>query len=355
MVSVQTESTSAIGESVLRVHFTAEDLLHTRFATAPAPLMELGMALATLQRDEVLFERWRREAGAGLPRAARPLFQLVPANAAGPLFIDPISDGIDDGVDAVLSTPMGFVHRELRRVFAAGQPITPWVRALDEGDSTAWQVLGDALRAAYGAVICPSWQRVWKSFRTEIALRGRLIAEQGIQATLETLYPGTRWQGTALLFDVDSQLTVRPDGRGVTLLPSAFWTGRPMVGTHPDRSALIVYPAITPLPLVDGAPAGDPLADLLGRTRAAVLALTVERRTTGALARELGISAASVSEHTRTLRSAGLIVTERAGKAVLHSMTPLGDRLLARAGSADRRQASPPTVPTPAAATSSRR
>lgn len=43
---------------------------------------------------------------------------------------------------------------------------------------------------------------------------------------------------------------------------------------------------------------------------------------------ELGVSAATVSGHTKTLRRAGLIVTTRAGKAVLHSLTPLGGRLL---------------------------
>jgi predicted MarR family transcription regulator len=35
-----------------------------------------------------------------------------------------------------------------------------------------------------------------------------------------------------------------------------------------------------------------------------------------------------VSAHTKTLRAAGLIVATRAGKAVPHSITPLGDRLL---------------------------
>ncbi len=322
-----------MGDCVLRVQFTAEDLLRTRFAAAPAPLMELSLALATLQRGGALFDGWRREVQAALPRAARPLFELVPPSAAGPMFLDPISEGFDDGLDAVLSTPIGAVRRDLRRVFAAGQPITPWVRALDEADAAAWQMLADALGAAYEAVIGPAWPRVWKSFRAEVAYRGRLMAEQGVQAMLETLYRDSHWQGTTLHFDVDSELTVRPNGRGVTLLPSAFWTSRPLIGGHPDGSAIVIYPALTALPLVDESDVEDPLAGLLGRTRAAVLSMTVDRRTTSELARELGISAASVSEHTRTLRGAGLLVTERAGKAVLHSLTPLGDRLLAGAGS----------------------
>jgi DNA-binding transcriptional ArsR family regulator len=100
-----------------------------------------------------------------------------------------------------------------------------------------------------------------------------------------------------------------------------------MISAHPDGSAVILYPALTPLPLIDEA-AGDPVGDLLGHTRAAVLRLTRRERTTTELAAELGTSAAAVSGHTRTLREAGLIVTTRAGKAVLHSLTPLGARLL---------------------------
>ena len=335
---------------MLRVQFTAEDLLHTRFAASPAPLMELGLAFATLQRREALFDGWRAEVNAMLPRAARRLFDLLPPGGAGPLFLDPISDGLEDGIDAVLSARRGFVRHELRRICAGGQPITPWIRALDEGDPAAWQVLGEAVRGGYEAVIGPAWPRVWRSFRGEIAWRGRLMAERGVRGMLETIHPAARWQDTTLHFDVDRRLTVRPDGRGVTLMPSAFWTGRPLIDTYPDGSTLIVYPALTALPLVDESVVGDPLADLLGRTRAAVLALTTDARTTSDLARELGISAASVSEHTRTLRSAGLLVTERAGKAVLHSRTALGDHLLRAEGHAyaparPRRPEMPPASP----------
>jgi DNA-binding transcriptional ArsR family regulator len=317
---------------VLRLHFTADDLLRTRFAAAPAPLMELGLAVAALQRRDALFDSWRRAAGARLPRAARSLFQLVPPSGAGPMFLDPISDGLEDGLDTVMSASGAFVRRELRRICAGGQPITPWIRALDERDRDAWRLLGDAVRSAHGALIGPAWAPIGQSFRGEVAWRGRLIAEFGLKSALETLHPGARWRDTTLEFDVDSRLSVRPEGRGVTLLPSAFSTGRPLIDQHPDGSILIVYPALTPLPLVDLPAGDDPLAELLGRTRAAVLALAVAPRTTSELARELGISAASASEHARTLRAAGLLVTQRAGKAVLHSMTPLGDRLLAQPG-----------------------
>ena len=61
----------------------------------------------------------------------------------------------------------------------------------------------------------------------------------------------------------------------------------------PDGSTVIVYPALTPLRLIDEA-ASDPVGELLGRTRAAVLRLTGGERTTTELPAELGVSAATV-------------------------------------------------------------
>ena len=164
-----------------------------------------------------------------------------------------------------------------------------------------------------------------------MAWRGRLIAEQGLQAALTSLHPSLHWQEATLEVHVPKTASLRLNGKGVTLLPSAFWTGRPLFGVHTDGSALMVYSALSPVPLVDDESSADPLGELLGRTRAAVLALAVAQRSTGELARELGVSAASVSVHARTLRGAGLLVSERSGKSVRHSVTPLGDRLLASA------------------------
>lgn len=240
---------------MLRVHLTAEDLLRTRFASRPAPLTELVMAFATLQRRDVLFDGWRRELGGRLPRVARSLFELVPPTAAGPEFLDPVSDGFDDGLDTVLSASTLLVQSELRRVCSAGQPITPWMRALDERDADAWQQLAAAVRAGHDTVLPGSWPRVQQSFCADVAWRSRLIAEQGLHAALAGLHPRARWNGSTLELDVDSHFVSRPAGRGMTLLPSAFWTGRPMIGTHPDGSVLVVYPSLTPLPLIDG-PAG---------------------------------------------------------------------------------------------------
>ena len=102
----------------------------------------------------------------------------------------------------------------------------------------------------------------------------------------------------------------------------------PLVATSPDGSKLLVYPALTPLPLLPEPQDIDPLGTLLGRTRAHVLEALAEQRTTGELARDLGISAASASQHATALREAGLVATRREGKAAWHECTALGAELL---------------------------
>jgi DNA-binding transcriptional ArsR family regulator len=315
---------------MIRVHLTAQDLLRVKFATQPAPLIELGHSLAALQRRDPALARWRRAAATGFPAAARPLLQLIPATATGPLFLDPVSTRLDEGLDLVQRAPASLVAAELDRVSGIRRP-AQWLQLLADRDADSWRDLDRALRAAHRHLLQDSWPRVWSGFRAELSWRGRLITEHGVQAALSTLHPGVTWQGTVLQIATARELDFYPGGAGVTLLPSTLWTGRPQIGSHPDGSIVIVYPALTPLPLIDGV-ADDPVGELLGRTRAAVLRLTTYERTTTELATELGVSAATVSGHTRTLREAGLIVTARAGKAVLHSLTPLGSRLLDNAG-----------------------
>lgn len=53
---------------MLRIHLTADDLLKTRFADQPAPLVETGHAVAMLRRRNLVFGAWRSSAAARLPR-----------------------------------------------------------------------------------------------------------------------------------------------------------------------------------------------------------------------------------------------------------------------------------------------
>lgn len=306
---------------MLRIRFTAEDLLRVRIASEPAPLMELGMAIATLRRNEAVFTHWARRIR--LHRSARPLFELIPPTAGGPMFLDPVSEGFDDGLDRVLSTPRDNVGAELAR---SCRP-TPWTKGLIDRDRDAWQALERALRGAYASLIGPDWTRIRASFHADVAWRRMLLSQEGLRAALVSICPGSRWDGTTLEMNVPWESERALDGRGLTLLPSPFWTGGPRTNVHPDGSMVLVYPALTPLPLIEPQ-TGDPLGALLGQTRASVLRVLTAPRTTTELAGTVRISGASASEHARTLRRAGLVVTRRTGRTVTHLITPLGLRLL---------------------------
>jgi DNA-binding transcriptional ArsR family regulator len=125
---------------------------------------------------------------------------------------------------------------------------------------------------------------------------------------------------------------VDPQGNGLILMPSAFWNGRPLITWDPLAPAqhVLIYPAVP-----DGREPGgrsselaDALGALLGPTRATVLTTLRRPQTTSGLARELGLSTSTVSDHTATLREAGLITSRREGQKVEHRLTRLGHALI---------------------------
>ncbi len=140
---------------------------------------------------------------------------------------------------------------------------------------------------------------------------------------LTSLVPGARWHDTRLEIDTAHHREIRLGGRGLALMPTAFWAGPPLLADAPEQPVLLVYPSHTPA-LLRTEPDHDPLAGVLGPTRAAVLRLLSHPTVTKDIARKLGISAASASEHATALRAARLIISCRDGKAVLHRATPLG-------------------------------
>jgi len=319
------------GNIVGKIHFTVEDLLHVTVAERPAPLMELVLALMNAQRrdSQHVFGRWRAQIRRTLPRQARPMLQLLSPTGTGPLFLDPPSTGLDDGLDLVLSTPRTTALAELQRICAVDRPVTSWIRQLADHDRDTWRILEGAIKAAHHTVLARSWPRLHAAFRAETAWRTRSLARHGLQHTLTSLAPGLRWNGMALETDSPGDREIFLTGAGVTLLPSLLWTGPALIAQQPAGPALLIYPAITPLPLYDTAAASDPLAALLGATRAAALRTLTEPHTTTGLARALDITTPAASMQAKTLRDTGLITSQRDGRTVWHFATPLGIDILA--------------------------
>jgi DNA-binding transcriptional ArsR family regulator len=93
----------------------------------------------------------------------------------------------------------------------------------------------------------------------------------------------------------------------------------------PAMPPVLIYPIEhTPQTL----PKRNGLTPLLGQTRAAVLHAIGTSCTTTELARRVGVSPPSASEHATVLREAGLLSSRREGNRIVHRLTRLGLTLL---------------------------
>lgn len=329
---------------MLRVHFTADDLARVRVAAAPDPLWEITNSFQALagQDAPLLFGDWRRLVRARLRPAHALLAALLPARGYTPDFLTPHLDGrydLEDAVDTVLRTPRTALRRDLT-AFAASprrtRPLPSEARALADGEPPALRRLGAALHGYHRHALAPFWPHIRAQVDADRAVRAREVLEGGTDGLLASFHPVLRWRPPVLEADYPVTRELQLGGRGLLLQPSLFCLRRPVTVAAPELPPVLVYPIQPALGWVrpPGRPAsGGGLAALVGRTRAAILEETVTGRTTGELAQRLSISGAAASQHTAVLRRAGLLLSVRRGRHVVHTITPAGRTLLEGTGS----------------------
>ncbi|MGC4903859.1 ArsR/SmtB family transcription factor [Micromonospora echinospora] len=164
------------------------------------------------------------------------------------------------------------------------------------------------------------------------AARGNIILGEGVEGFFRTLDPLVTWRSPTLEIAGSSDQTIHLEGRGLLITPSLFFYDQPEVfvpGGDGEGAPVLVYSP--PLTVETSrrlwsleAPGERWLAALLGRTRGKLLQVLVSSFTTTELSNRLGVSAASISQHTGVLRDAGLITSRRKQNTVRHTLTPLG-------------------------------
>ena len=318
----------AVAGPLTRVRFSRDDLLLTRFAEAPAPLVEVSAGLLEVRRRPAVLSRWAVRARRVFPPTARPLLDLVPPALPSPTFVDPPVPDLEEGLEAVRATPARVVAQEVSECWRGPARPPPWLRALADGEPEAMEIVVRALRDFYLACVAPYWPHIVATFRADVAERIGVLATGGLAEVLGTLHETLAWRDNSLERSWrtgDCAL----DGQGVQLLPSALWTGPPLFADHPPEAGgnALIYAARAAAP-ADEASQSHHLAGLLGHTRAAVLRALRTPRSTTELAACVGTSAPSASEHATALRASGLVQTVRRGRRVNHSLTPLGRSLL---------------------------
>jgi DNA-binding transcriptional ArsR family regulator len=190
--------------------------------------------------------------------------------------------------------------------------------------------LATAMTGYWRQVLEPLWDRVDGIVAADLAHHSNAAASAGLGAALHDLNDRLTYADGTLRMALSSDLRVSADGKGVWFVPSVFlwpWIAVTSVETAPvisyaARGAGLVWESAR------GRGAGEFLAPLLGRSRAAILAdLDVPRTTTG-LAARLRLTPGTVSGHLSVLTASGLLTSRRDGRRVLYSRTPMGSQLL---------------------------
>jgi DNA-binding transcriptional ArsR family regulator len=319
---------------VLRIHFGDADLRRTRFADRPEPLWDTALGVHALSRDvrvPASARSWRAQMRSRLHPGMRPMFTLYSRHGLFPDFLVPDVSGLRDGLQAVRETPAERMQTELAPFLPADR-LNGYPGDLLAGSARARRDLGAAVRLVHETMIAPVSGAIERRLAADVAFRSHLLLEDGLDATLGSLHPDLTWTAPVLTTrphgDEGLVTDIHLDGRGLLLYPTGFTTCS-LIVDQPGRTPLLFYPALESRYDVRPDPAA--LAELLGRTRAEVLVALAAGASTSQLARRTGISAASASEHARVLRRSGLVESHRYGKSTLHTLTPLGRRLLATA------------------------
>ncbi|REH17405.1 helix-turn-helix transcriptional regulator [Kutzneria buriramensis] len=324
---------------MLRIHFTSNDLARTRVASTPDPLWEVLLSSFRLRQvsSHPELNSWARQLRTDQTRRARLgpgvrlLSVLAPMGPYIPDFLTPPDgkEGLDAGLEAIMSTPRRRLRGELARL-ARRSPLPGWVRPLSEGDVTFLRRLTVELRAYHDSAIAPHQEVIQRSVDADRARRYPTLAEPGIEDMFSSMGPDVHWRPPVLEvnFRIDKDLHL--DGRGLRIVPSFFSRGTIDSLADTSLAPVLIFPIDhgghwAPLGPASGR---QSLEALMGANRAAVLCAVGTGATTSQLAHRLSTSLASVSRHTAVLRDAGLITTHRTGRAVVHALTPLGAALL---------------------------
>jgi DNA-binding transcriptional ArsR family regulator len=335
---------------LLTVELGSGGLGRIRFASAPAPVLETVLILLELRnRPSAPNARrdWRARVTGSFPVPARPLLDLVPSRDRA-FYLDVLTADAQEAFAAVHDTAASIHADNVDRIEkATGKPAPLWLRRYAEGERTILQAFDRALRAFHETCLASQWEAVTARFHEDVELRSTLTRDHGLATMLESLHPSLRLTGDVLAGPYPWRRTARLDRQGLVLMPSAFWTGHPLLTWDPLEPTrhVLIYPAMPDRARPGERRAGDPaergagqpqdpataLAAVFGATRAAVLATLTEPTATGAIAKRLGISPASASQHASALRDARLIESRRRGKLVEHRLTPLGISMLRHA------------------------
>ena len=190
--------------------------------------------------------------------------------------------------------------------------------------------LTEALAGYWELTLAHHWPRLRSLLEGEVLHRARQLTLGGAELLFADLHEEVAWSGSELAVAIRHDAAIPLLGRGLLMVPSAFYWPRVAVVTDPAWQPSLTYPPRGVATLWDPAEATGPegLRALLGATRAALLAQLDAPRSTAELARRVGVTPGAVSQHLGKLRGAGVVTSSRQGREVLYALTPAGEALV---------------------------
>jgi DNA-binding transcriptional ArsR family regulator len=327
---------------MIRIRLETTDVGRIRFGFSP--LAETVLSLRALATGNALHAPWLRRvlpppAGVDLellttvvPRAGYiPDFLLPPVPAR--------AGGFDSGLADVAGADPELVAAQLRHLSThpvafprkGGHAQRALLRGLAADPEAALTRVTTELRRYWRAAVEPFWPRIRALLRADLSYRLDELATGGVQQLFRTLHPLVALRGDELHVTKYWDGTVELGRRGLLLVPCVFAWPDVVVRTADPQPALTYSPRGLGRLWSEQAKETDALANLIGRSRAAVLAQLDLPMTTTQLACLLDLTPPTLSVHLKTLAASGVVTSRRDGRSVLYERTRLGEDLL-RAG-----------------------
>ncbi|WP_259464720.1 helix-turn-helix domain-containing protein [Streptomyces sp. TLI_171] len=316
------------------------DLALTRFAISPMwEVVTSYRALAADPGPEPL-RRWAaqvrpRLAPAGLDRGW--LADLIPPQGHLPDFLNPVPDDritdLAGELTAVRAAGPELVRHDLdclRADAPGGLPAR--LRLLERDPGEALRRISAEIETYWQLALAPYWSRIRAVLEADVLQRARHAAEHGSAGMLGDLHGTVRWaDGTLHLSQRHCAVTRIATGAGLLLIPSVFAWPRLLTRTVTPDPPQLCYPALAAATVWETRPhpRAEALAPVLGRTRTRLLTELDTPASTTELAARCALSPAAISQHLTALRTAGLVSSHRAGRAVLYARTAVADGWLA--------------------------
>ncbi|MDQ5809270.1 MAG: helix-turn-helix domain-containing protein [Actinomycetota bacterium] len=322
---------------MIRIRASAEDLMQTRFAFSPLwEVVASFRALVDPSRHAIHLP-WMVQARDKLrglelgslralvrPEGYIPDFLTPPPTTPFPHF--------SAEIEALRRTPPERVREEVGRLVgqSSSSDRDRGLEAYLTDPSGSVERLAQTLVGYHERVIAPYWPRLNTLLEGDVLRRARTLAFEGPEALFAGLHRAVRYRRGTIEVDKRWEQEVDPDGRGVLLIPVAFSWPDLYVITDTFWQPTVVYSprGVGTLWQSRQPPTGEALSAALGRGRASVLKSLAAPSTTTELARTLGSSPATVSQHLTRLRHAGLVEAHRRGRRVYYRLSANGESLL---------------------------